>query len=65
MGLEAKISRVLALRGGYDWNANEMKASFGAGVLANIAQHEGGIDYAATFSEYLGTVHRLTLIFKL
>jgi hypothetical protein len=65
MGLEAKVVSVLALRAGYDLNADEMKASFGAGVLADISNHEGGVDYAATVSEYLGTVHRLTLVFKL
>jgi hypothetical protein len=65
MGLEATISNVLALRAGYDWNANELKTSFGAGILTEISSHEAGFDYAATLSEYLGTVHRLTLIFKL
>lgn len=65
MGLEATFAGILALRGGYDWNANEMKMSFGAGVHTNISAHEAGIDYAATFSEYLGTLHRVTLIFKL
>jgi hypothetical protein len=65
MGAEAIISNVLALRAGYDWNANELKTSFGAGVQAEIAGHQAGFDYAATLSEYLGTVHRLTLIFKL
>jgi hypothetical protein len=65
MGFEAKISNILAVRGGYDWNANEMKTSFGAGVMTDINRREAGIDYAATFSEYLGTVHRLTLILKL
>jgi hypothetical protein len=65
MGLEATISNVLALRAGYDWNANELKTSFGAGVLFEVSNHEAGFDYAATLSEYLGTVHRLTLIFKL
>jgi hypothetical protein len=63
-GLEATLSRVLALRAGYDWNANEMKTSFGLGVLGEVAGREAGIDYAATLSEYLGTAHRLTLIFK-
>ncbi|MGD9140619.1 MAG: PorV/PorQ family protein [bacterium] len=65
MGLEARVLRVLALRAGYDLNADEMKTSFGAGVLADILGHEGGIDYAATLSEYLGSVHRLSLVFKL
>ena len=64
-GLEATISNVLALRAGYDWNANELKTSFGAGLLFEISSHEAGFDYAATLSEYLGTVHRLTLVFKL
>jgi hypothetical protein len=65
MGVEATISNVLALRAGYDFNANELKTSFGAGVLTEISSHEAGIDYAATLSEYLGTTHRVTLIFKL
>lgn len=65
MGLEATISNTLALRAGYDWNANELNTSFGAGVMTEISNHEAGFDYAATLSEYLGTTHRLTLIFKL
>ncbi len=65
MGVEARALGVLAIRAGYDLNADQMKASFGVGVLTDISNHEGGVDYAATFSEYLGTVHRLTLVFKL
>ena len=65
MGLEATLVNVLALRAGHDWNANEMKTSFGMGVLTDISRHEAGIDYAATLSEYLGTAHRLSLVFKL
>lgn len=63
-GLEATISEVLALRAGYDWNANEMKTSFGAGFMTTISRRQAGIDYAATLSEYMGTAHRLTLILK-
>ncbi len=65
IGLEATISNILALRTGYDLNADELKASFGAGVLTEISGHQAGIDYAATLSEYLGTAHRFTLVFKL
>lgn len=63
-GLEATIAEVLALRAGYDWNASEMKTSFGAGFMTAVSKREAGIDYAATLSEYIGTAHRLTLILK-
>jgi long-subunit fatty acid transport protein len=65
VGGEAIILKTLAVRGGYDLNADEFKTSFGFGVSTNVFGRQASIDYAASLSEYLGTVHRFSLTFGL
>lgn len=65
VGGEAVILKTLAVRGGYDFNADELKASFGLGVSTTIFSRQASLDYGATLSEYLGTVHRFSLAFDL
>jgi hypothetical protein len=64
-GGEAVILKTLAVRGGYDLNADELKTSLGMGVSTKIFSRQASIDYSATLSEYLGTVHRFSLTFDL
>jgi long-subunit fatty acid transport protein len=65
VGGEAVILKTLAVRGGYDLNADEFKASFGLGISTTLFSHQASLDYGATLSEYLGTVHRFSLAFGL
>jgi hypothetical protein len=60
LGCEAVILRTLAVRAGHDFNADELKTSFGLGVCTRVLGRQASFDYAATMSEYLGTVHRLS-----
>jgi long-subunit fatty acid transport protein len=64
-GWEAVILKTLSVRGGYDFNADELKASLGMGVSTQIFSRQASLDYGATLSEYLGTVHRISLSFDL
>ena len=64
-GGEAVISKTLAVRAGYDEGADEMKMSLGAGVLSRLFSREASFDYAATFTDHLGTVHRFSLTLEL
>jgi hypothetical protein len=65
VGGEAILMNVLAIRAGHDTNADELKTSLGMGVETNIFSAGARLDYAATFSDYLGTVHRFSLILRL
>jgi hypothetical protein len=60
LGGEAVILGALAVRAGHDFNADELKTSFGLGVCARVLGRRASFDYAATLSEYLGTVHRVS-----
>ena len=60
LGGEAVILETLAVRAGHDFNADELKTSFGLGVCARVLGRRASFDYAATLSEYLGTVHRFS-----
>jgi hypothetical protein len=60
-GGEAVFSKVLAVRAGYDFNADAMKISLGVGALTNIRSVAAQIDYAATLTDYLSTVHRISI----
>ena len=60
-GGEAVISNTLALRGGYDFNADQLRTSFGMGLSTRIFARRASLDYSATPSEYFGTVHRFSL----
>lgn len=64
LGTEVLLLNVLALRGGYDEGADEMKLSLGAGLIARMLSREARFDYAATFTEHLGTVHRVSIILR-
>ncbi|MGD8627804.1 MAG: PorV/PorQ family protein [bacterium] len=61
LGGEALFSKVLAVRAGYDFGADAMKTSFGLGANVTILEVKSKIDYSATLTEYLSTVHRLTI----
>jgi len=65
VGGEAVILRTLAVRGGYDLKADELKTSLGFGISTTIFSRRASLDYAATLSEYLGTVHRVSMSFAL
>jgi long-subunit fatty acid transport protein len=51
----------LSLRGGYNFNADALKLSAGAGVEASIGGWQGELDYAYTDGGFLGPINRLTL----
>jgi hypothetical protein len=65
LGGEAILMDVLAVRAGHDTNASELKTSLGVGAETNVFSVEASFDYAATFSDYLGTVHRFSLTLRL
>ncbi len=60
-GAEWTWTRRLALRAGYNFNADEFKLSAGAGVFAALGQTQLTIDYAYTQGDFLGAVNRLSL----
>lgn len=61
LGAEWSYRRTFALRSGYDFNADAMKFSAGAGVNALLGTTQGTIDYAFTDGGPLGAVNRLSL----
>jgi long-subunit fatty acid transport protein len=61
LGGEAVFMNILAVRAGQDTNADELKTSIGFGVETALFSTRASLDYAATFSDYLGTVHRFSL----
>jgi long-subunit fatty acid transport protein len=60
-GLEWAWQKVFELRTGYNFNANEMKFSAGAGLHATVGPARGTLDYAFTDGGALGSVHRVSL----
>lgn len=60
-GAEWTWHRRVALRGGYNFMADQMKLSAGAGFDLTAGQSHGSLDYAWTDGGILGAVHRLTL----
>ena len=60
-GLEWTWQRVIALRTGYNFNADELKFSAGTGVMFGLGQVQGDLDYAYTDGGLLGAVNRLSL----
>jgi len=60
-GLEWTWQRRLALRGGYDFNADVLNFSAGAGLFVNVGHTQGTVDYAYTAAGDLGAVSRLSL----
>ena len=60
-GVEWAWQRRLALRTGYDFNADAMNFAAGAGLLFEFGQRNGSLDYAFTDGGPLGAVNRLSL----
>ena len=60
-GIEWAWQRRLALRTGYNFNADQLNFSAGAGVYASIGQTQGTVDYAYTDGGFLGAINRLSL----
>jgi long-subunit fatty acid transport protein len=60
-GLEWGWHRMFALRGGYNFNADALKFSAGAGFTGGIGPLSGTVDYAYTDGGPLGAVNRLSL----
>jgi long-subunit fatty acid transport protein len=60
-GMEWTWERRLSLRSGYNFNADQLKFSAGAGVFADILGSKATVDYAFTDGGYLGPINRLSL----
>jgi hypothetical protein len=60
-GLEWVWLGRLALRTGYNFNADALKFSAGAGLNAELGGWRGTLDYAYTDGGFLGPINRLTL----
>ena len=60
-GLEWNWIRRMALRGGYNFNADALKFSAGAGFYASLGNVLGQLDYAYTNGGFLGAINRLSL----
>jgi long-subunit fatty acid transport protein len=60
-GFEWSWRSALALRSGYNFNADELRFSAGAGFYTAIDQTRLSIDYAYTHGEFLGAINRLSL----
>jgi hypothetical protein len=60
-GAEWLFMGTFALRTGYNFNADELKFSAGAGLFATMGQVSGTIDYAYTDGGFLGAINRLSL----
>jgi len=60
-GLEWTWSRRIALRGGYNFGADDLDFSAGAGFYAPIGRSQAEFDYAYTHGQALGAVNRLSL----
>ena len=60
-GAEWSFRSTFALRGGYNFRADALKLSAGAGFVSEFAGLRGALDYAFTDGGFLGSVHRLSL----
>jgi hypothetical protein len=60
-GAEWSWRRTLALRTGYNFRADELKFSGGAGFTGRLGNSKGTVDYAFTDGGFLGAIHRVTL----
>ena len=60
-GGEWTYLRVFALRGGYNFTADELKLSAGAGFSGSLGDMRGTLDYAYTDGGFLGAIHRVSL----
>ena len=61
IGAEWLFHGTVALRGGYNFRADALKLSTGAGFVANLGGYRGALDYAYTDGGPLGAVHRMSL----
>ena len=60
-GLEWNWVRRMALRTGYNFNADELSFSAGAGLYGTFGHTLGQLDYAYTSGGFLGGINRLSL----
>jgi len=60
-GLEWQWQRGVALRTGYNFGADELNYSAGAGMFAKVGQTRLTVDYAYTDGKFLGAINRLSL----
>ncbi len=60
-GVEWLFRGTFALRGGYNFRADALKLSAGAGYLGEFGGYRGALDYAYTDGGFLGAVHRVSL----
>jgi len=60
-GAEWTYRGTFALRGGYNFRADALKLSAGAGFTGDIGSLRGQLDYAYTDGGFLGAVHRISL----
>jgi hypothetical protein len=60
-GLEWTLQRILSLRTGYDFNADQIKWSAGAGARATLGTTQGTVDYAFSDGGVLGGIHQFSL----
>ena len=60
-GAEWSYRRTFALRTGYNFRADALKFSAGAGFVGDFGQMHGTIDYSFTDGGAFGSVHRLSL----
>jgi hypothetical protein len=63
-GLEWVWQRRFALRSGYNFNADVMRFSAGAGVVLPMSLTQGSFDYTFTDGGPLGSVNRMSLGFR-
>lgn len=60
-GAEWSLRRTFALRTGYNFDADDLKFSAGAGFAGDFSGLHGTVDYAYTDGGFLGSIHRVTL----
>jgi hypothetical protein len=60
-GVEWSYRRVFALRTGYNFRADDLKLSAGAGFAGDLGTLRGTVDYAYTDGHFLGAIHRISL----
>jgi long-subunit fatty acid transport protein len=63
-GAEWTLRRQFSLRTGYNFGADDLQYSAGAGVHVAMGQTSADIDYAYTHARFLEAVHRVTLGLK-
>jgi hypothetical protein len=61
LGLEWTWRRSVSLRSGYNFNADELRFSAGAGAIVQFGERRGTLDYAYTDGGFLGGINRLSL----